>query len=81
MPQRRDTAAGCRDRAASSMTHAGTMSAASDRRAIEDNAANWSAQALILQRVEDGARDAVQSTSLLISPNAALEPSVASVTD
>lgn len=35
------------------MEHALTMTLASDKRAIEDNAANWTAQAVILQRVED----------------------------
>jgi hypothetical protein len=39
------------------MTHAGTMSAASDRKAIEDNADSWSAQAVILQRLEDGIQE------------------------
>jgi hypothetical protein len=68
LTQRRDTAAGCRDRAASSMAHAVTMVSASDRRVLEDNSANWSAQALILQRLEDGVRELKESISLPVSP-------------
>jgi hypothetical protein len=35
------------------MSHAGTMSVASDRAAIEDNAAGWSNQGAMLQHLED----------------------------
>jgi hypothetical protein len=69
LTQRRDTAAGCRERAASSMAHAVTMVSASDRRAIEDNSASWSAQAAILQRLEDVVRDAEMHSTLPLTPS------------
>jgi hypothetical protein len=66
--QGQDTAAGCRDRASSNMKLAETMSAASDRRAIRDNAASWTALALTLQRAEDDAGGAERSLAVLVSP-------------
>jgi hypothetical protein len=52
LKQRRDTAAGCRDRAASSHQHAGTMTRTSDRMLLEDSAESWTARADLLQRLE-----------------------------
>jgi hypothetical protein len=53
LKRRRDTAEGCRERASDSLLHATTLVALSDREAVEDNAASWSARAELLQHEEN----------------------------
>src|SRR5438445_9414634 len=54
LKQRRDTAAGCRDRATADLLQAVTMATAHGRRMLERSAASWNARAELLQRVETG---------------------------
>ena len=52
LKQRRDTAAGCRDRATADLLQAVTMATAHGRRMLERSAASWNARADLLERVE-----------------------------
>jgi hypothetical protein len=49
---RRNTAEGCRERATSTLQHAQTMAAPTDRKLLGDSAASWTARADLLQRLE-----------------------------
>lgn len=48
----RDSAEGCRDRASANLLHAVTLLNDSDRKALEENAASWSARAVLLEQRE-----------------------------
>lgn len=54
MKQRRDTAEGCRDRAAADLLEAVTMATARSRKMLERSAASWNARSELLQRMEAG---------------------------
>jgi len=56
----RDTALGCRDRAAADQLEADSMDTAHGRERLEHSAASWASRAQLLQRLEDkaGARAA-----------------------
>jgi hypothetical protein len=51
LKRRRDTASGCRDRASEGLLHAVTLARASDRKALQDNAASWTARAEMLDGI------------------------------
>jgi hypothetical protein len=75
LKQRRDTAAGCRDRAAETLLYTATLIAVSDRTALVDNAARWTDRADQLQLLEDHG-EVVMSTSSAAT-GALLVPSAA----
>jgi hypothetical protein len=50
----RDTAAGCRDRAAADLAQALAASTANGRRMLESSAASWTSRAELLGRIEAG---------------------------
>ena len=50
-----ETAAVCRDRAAADLLSAAAMINANQRLRMETSAANWTARALFLERIEHGA--------------------------
>lgn len=62
-----DTAARCRARAASNTEQSQTMSSESDKMLIEDNAAIWTAQAAVLQCMEDAAANLCITDTFLAS--------------
>ena len=68
LKRRRDTAAGCRDRATESLLHSATSAAVGDRTALVDNAARWTARAEQLQIVETDAEAARISGAAIDSP-------------
>lgn len=51
--EQRDTAAGCRDRAAADLLEAATLATVNERRRMESSAASWTARAELLSRLED----------------------------
>jgi hypothetical protein len=53
LKQRRDTAAGCRDRATADLLEAVTMATPHSRRMLERSAASWTARAEMLQRIDE----------------------------
>jgi len=59
-----ETAAVCRDRAAADLVTAAAIINANQRIRMETSAANWTARALFLERIEDGAA----RKTLLASP-------------
>src|SRR5438309_2763222 len=74
LKQRRDTAAGCRDRATADLLQAVTMATAHGRRMLERSAASWNARAELLQRVEtgiEGRRNSPELTPTEIAEDAA----------
>lgn len=58
LKRRRDTAEGCRDRATADLLHAVTLASDTDRKALEENAATWTARAVLLQELEVEAQQA-----------------------
>ena len=62
----RETADGCRERAAADLTASGAMITANQKLRLEASAASWTSRASMLQRVEDGtarrAREAADKT-------------------
>ena len=50
----RDTAAGCRERAAADLNHALAMSTQNGRQVFEKSAASWTKRAEMLGRIESG---------------------------
>ena len=50
----RDTADGCRDRAAADLLQSETMNTANGRKVLETSAASWTQRAELLQRIETG---------------------------
>lgn len=51
---RRDTAAGCRDRATADLASALAASTANGRRVLETSAAHWTSRAELMERIETG---------------------------
>ncbi len=62
LKRRRDTAQGCRDRAGANLLQAVTLASLSDRKALEENAANWTARAVLLRQLEVEADPASSAT-------------------
>jgi hypothetical protein len=62
----RETAEGCRERAAADITASGELITANQKLRLEASAASWTSRASMLQRVEDGtarrAREAADKT-------------------
>jgi hypothetical protein len=74
LKQRRDTAEGCRDRAAADLLAAVTMTTAHSRHVLEVSAAAWTVRAELLQRSESGTasdRATIQLTPGEIAEDAA----------
>ena len=51
--EQRDTASGCRARAAADLLEAATLATVNERRRMESSAASWTARAELLGRLED----------------------------
>lgn len=59
----RETADGCRERAAADLVASAAMITANQRVRLETSAASWTSRAAILQRVEDGAERRAHATA------------------
>lgn len=57
----RDTAEGCRDRAAADLLQAVSMNTANGRKVLETSAASWTQRAELLQRIETGIEARIKS--------------------